>query len=474
MPTTNITLIKGDTKSSGDDFLKTDYRDNIPINMYAVDRPILGAQGYMTMFPGIESYSTGFGRDRGGVYNERFDLHFRVSGEKFISIDSEGVVTELGTVPGTSQASMPFSFLTQAVIADGNMFLYDPVGGFRQITDPDLGNPLDGDWINGYYFLTDGENIYHTELANEEAIDPLKFATAEFLPDPSIGISRTSDNKIIVWGRYSKEDFIDQATTNFAFKRIETRAMKIGIVSTHAKAETDNRFFIVGSSKNEDISIYSIGLGSVEKIATHTIDKIIAKYTEDELLNIRVEARKDADEKFVIFHFLEEVLCFNLEIAKTNGIEYAWSIIKTDVEGENPWRAINGVFDRRNANWVYGDKIDSRIGILDDNICTQYGELIEHILYTPFINMESYSIDRIEIDTIPGQTNINDATLAVSLTYDGQTFSKEYWELYGEPYDYNKRFIKRSLGYVRYWVGFKFRSACQSRMAFGLMKLEYN
>ena len=42
MPIVPITLIKGDKVG-----VETDYRDALPVNMYAVKRDILGAKGYM-------------------------------------------------------------------------------------------------------------------------------------------------------------------------------------------------------------------------------------------------------------------------------------------------------------------------------------------------------------------------------------------------------------------------------------------
>ena len=198
MPEVMLNLIKGDKTS-----VDTDYRDALPVNMYGVIRDILGAQGYMLCYPGLTSFTTGGGIDRGGNYNDRFDAHFRVSGPSLIEIDTDGTVSTLGGVIGTSQAAMPYSFNTQAVIADGRMFLYDATSGFRQITDGDLGNPIDGVWVDGYYFMTDGEYIYHTDITDEESIDPLKYATAEFMPDPSLGVAKTQDNLVLVFGRYS-------------------------------------------------------------------------------------------------------------------------------------------------------------------------------------------------------------------------------------------------------------------------------
>jgi len=468
-----VSLIKGDAIANG---LETDYRDNLPVNFYAVKKEILGANGYMIQYPGITLFGTGFGKDRGGVYNERFSNQYRVSGTKMVSVSSSGVVAELGDIPGASQARMEglYSFNTQAVIADGKFFLYDATTGFREVTDTDLGSPIDGVWVDGYYFMTDGEYIFHTDIADESAIDPLKFATAEFMPDPSNGISKTQDNKVMVWGRYTLEYFLNDASENFAFTRIQNRAQKIGIVATHAKCESGSNFFITGGYKDSAVGVYKVGVGSSIKISTREIDKIIKQYTEPELSDMRMEARTEDDITFILVHLPNETLCFNESTAQSFGIELAWSILRSDTQGRTKYRCINGVNDARLSRWVYGDNQGTNIGLLDNDVCTHYGSIVESILYTAFLNLETYSIDELELETIPGHTTDINAKVAFSLTYDGLTYGKEWWQLYGEPNDYNQRFFLRRLGIVNDWVSFKFRCASASRMAFAIMGVTYS
>lgn len=468
MPETIVNLIKGDRVDP-----KTDYRDALPVNMYAIKKPILGADGYMLCYPGLTKVADGSGVDRGANYNDRFDDLFRVSGDKLIQLNTNNTTTVLGTIPGTLQASMPYSFNTQAVIADGRMFLYSPSSGFSEITDTDLGNPIDGVWVDGYYFLTDGEFIYHTDITDESSIDPLKFATAEFMPDKSLGVGKTQDNKVIVFGRYTIEYFIDVATANFAFQREQTRAQKIGIVATHAKCELGGKWYITGGRKNDAVSVHMLSLGRADKVSTREVDKILAGYTEPELADMRMECRTEDDVAFLLVHLPNETLCFNESISKTFGKDNAWTILKTDVQGDSPYRAINGVFDARKADWIYGDKLNGNIGKLDNSVFTHYGETVEWILYTAFLDLDGMSIDEIEIETIPGNTSFDDATVAFSMTSDGQTYGKEWFNMYGEPLDYGKRFYLRRLGDVRDWTGFKFRGATKSRMSFARTKVTY-
>jgi hypothetical protein len=466
-----ITLIKGEKIG-----VETDYRDALPVNMFAVHREILGAQGYMLEHDGLTSFAIGEGIDRGAVYNDRFSNQYRLSGTSLLSVASDGTAVNLGTIPGTSQARLEdfYSFNTQGAIADGKFFLYDTTVGFREVTDADLGSPIDGIWIDGYYFMTDGEYIFHTDLLDESAIDPLKFATAEFMPDPSNGLSKTQDNKVAVWGRYSLEYFVNAAADNFAFSRVATRAQKIGIVATHAKCESQGLFYIVGGRKGESVSVHVVSLGSSEVIATREIDKILAKYTEPELSDIRVESRVDKNTNFILFHLPEETLCFNQTVAKVFGNKVAWNILKTGVTGESNYRAVNGVFDARNALWIYGDKRDTTIGKLDDTVATHYTTITEWELFSPFINLENFSIDEIEIEIIPGHTSFVNGKVALSFTYNGVTYGTEAWLAYGEPNDYSKRFIVRRLGYVNDWVGIKLRGVSKTKMAFALMEVTYS
>lgn len=467
MPQTVLNLIKGDKVGS-----ETDYRDALPVNMYAVEREMFGVKGYMLQMPGIASHATGSGVDRGAMWNDKQNTQFRVSGTKLLKLDNETVI-ELGDIPGSSQASLDHSFNTQAIVADGRYYLYDETSGFREIEDEDLGTPIDVVWVDGYYFFTDGEFIYHTDIDDESSIDPLKFATAEFIPDYTYGVAKTEDNKVVVFGRYSIEYFVNVASEDFAFQRVPTRALKMGIVGTHCKAEVGGKMYVLGGRRDDAISLHLVGVGSTLKLGTREVDKTIAQYSEDELANARIESFEHDGYTFVIVHLPNETLLFNQSIATAAGIDQAWSILKSDVLGDTAWRAINGVFDQAANRWVFGDRQDSRIGKIDSTVSTHYGDIAEWLLYTPFNYIESASIDEVEIEVIPGFTTEDDATVAISTTYNGLTYGKEWFEMYGEPNDYGKRFIIRRMGYVNDWVSFKLRGANTSRVAFGRAVLTY-
>jgi hypothetical protein len=464
-----IPLIKGDKVSNN-----VDYRDALPVNMFAVNREILGSAGYLINWYGLTELATGQGVDRGAIWVSADGIygHYRVSGDSLISLASNGAVTVIGAIAGTEQVSMDYSFNNLAIVADGKLYYYNPADGLRIIDDADVGSPIDLVWVDGYFFLTDGKDIYHSDITNEESFLPLDFGNAQFMPDPSRGLGKNEDNEIIVFGAFSTEYFVNRGSENFAFQRLNQKAQKIGILGTQCKSELSGKWYTISRRKETSASFHIISLGSEQAISSRETDQVLATYSPDALSTSTVDTMMIDNVEFVIYHLPNHTFIFNQTIAETMGIDKAWSILKSDVLGDNTYRGKNLLLDPRNGKWTIGDKSSSTIGYLDRSTCTQYGDIAEWILYTPFVNMETLSINKLEIETIPGIAPDNDATVAVSITQDGRTYSKEYWNLYGTNLDYGQRFYLRNLGYVRDWIGFKFRGASRARMAFSNLDVE--
>lgn len=467
-----VSLIKGSKMESGG----VDYRDSVPVNMFAVPREELESNGYMYQMYGLTDLTTGSGIDRGGLWvsAEGLESHYRVSGTDLIEVDSAGTVTVLGTVPGTEQCSISYSFNNVIVVGNEQLFYFNPTDGFREITSNGVvGKPIDCVWIKNFIFLTDGKDIYHSTLADEEVFSASDSEEPDFSPDNVVGIAMNKNNELVVFNELSIQHYIDVGDADFAFQNLPSKTSKLGILGTHCKTELNGKFYLLGRRINEKPSCYSYSLGSAQKIASREIEKVLDTYTPDELATTTIDSFTADDVDLIIYHFPRDTYMFNITIAKMVGVGSAWSKIKTDVVGDAPYRAKNIVLDPRNGKMIVGDKIDSRIGELDDSVATHYGAIAEWLLFTPFLKLETLSIDNMEIEIIPGIVNAaKDATVLVSRTDDGRAHGQEWSEEYGAQFDFNNRFIIRTFGYVRHWVGFKFRGASRSRMAFGLLDVE--
>jgi hypothetical protein len=278
---------------------------------------------------------------------------------------------------------------------------------------------------------------------------------------------------VIVFNRYTTEFFVNRATEFFAFQRIEGKAVKCGVVGTHCETELEGKFYVIGGGREEAVSVHVLSAGTYTSIATREVDKILSTYTESELSEAVLETRSEDKDRFLLARLPNHTLLYNATIARNLGKDVAWTIIKTGVN-DVKWRGVNGVFDPRVGKFVYGDNQNSNIGLLDNSIASQYGEAVESIFYSPLLNLESTSIDEMEVQTIPGhQVNPDDVKCSVSLTFNGLSYGKEWFALYGQQTNYGTRFIQRRLGYVRENVGIKVRCVSTERLNFLFIRLEY-
>lgn len=457
-----IPIIIGDKVNSS-----SDYQDAIPVNLIAVTRQVKGAEGYLYSHDGLSQYTYGQGIDRGAIYNERMGKSFRVSGKKLLEITATGS-TVIGDIPGSDLVTLIYSFNSLEIIAEGAVFRYNG-SSLSQVTDPDLGYPISGTWIDGYYFYTDGEYIYHTDISEETSIDPLKFATSEISPDPTKAVGRTQDDLVIVFNRYTTEYFINAGSPQFAFTRLNQKAVSSGIVSTQGWCEMDGSIFMLGGRKGEGVSVHIIGAGQTKSVSTRNVDQIIGKYTELELFKAKLECRLINQDKLLYVHLPSDTLVFNKTIAEKFGVESAWTELRTD---DNGWRAINGIYDPNLNKWFYGDKIDSRIGYLNELTAGHYGQPVHSVFYTPLIPLESASVDELEINTISGYGS-SDVNLFISTTRDGSYHSLEWSKESSVVQQYDYRYIVRRLGYVRRFIGFKFRSYHTDKINFSGLEIKY-
>ena len=465
----SIPLIKGDKVDNN-----VDYRDALPVNYYAVIRDIKGDDGYMLNYYGISGLVTGQGISRGAIWVARtgFEGQYRVSGTKLIKVNSNETITVIGDIPGNDQCSMTYSLNNLAIVSSKKLYYYNPADGLRQITDSNIGDIIDIVWADFKFVGTDGEFLFQSNATNEEEYEPLDFSGSDFQPDKIWGVGLNEDNELVAFNDLTTEYFVNSGANNFSYTRIQLKAIKAGIAGTHAKAEYKDKWYALTRRSNTQYQFSIIQSGSSESITSREIEKVLANYSADQLSKTVIEVFTKDSVTWVIAHLPDKTLAFNESVAKSYGVGLAWSILKTDVYGDKTYRGKDMVFDPDLSKWCIGDKLNNNIGFLDDSKCTHYGEIVEGLLFTPLINLESLSVDKLEIETIPGIAPDNDATVFLSHTEDLRIYGQEWTKEYGANLDYNNNFEVRRLGYIRKHVAFKLRTASRSRMAFSNFDIE--
>lgn len=460
----SIPLIKGDKADNN-----TDYRDSLPVNYYAVLRDIYGELGYYINYYGLTEIMQGVGVSRGAIWVARPELEgeYRVSGSLLIKVNRDNTYTDLGVITGSGQCSLTYSLNNLAIVSDKNLYYYNPTDGLRLITSSGVvGDIIDIVWADFRFIATDGEYLYQSSELDEEVFDPLDFTGSDFQPDKIIGVALDEDNELIAFNAFTTESFFNVGTDNFTYTRISQKAIKSGIIGTHAKAEYKDQWFCLSRRINTQPQFTIMQSGTSESITSREIEKVLATYTDSQLSTTVIEVfTKDAT-TWMIAHLPDKTLKFNYTLSKTIGVNLAWSILKTDILGDLTYRGKDVVYNPEYSEWTIGDKRDATIGFLDDSVCTHYNDIVEGLLYTPSIRIESLSINKIEVQTLPGISPDNDATVFISRSDDLRVDGNEWTQLYGNNLDYNQNFEVRRLGYVRKNVSFRIRTASRSRMSF--------
>lgn len=471
MPTLNIPIHRGDHSD-----LTPDWRDLLPVNMFFVPRPLLGTVGYLRSSYGFTQFGTAVGIDRGGIFSNRFNNHYRVSGQSFVSVDSQGTVLTIGDIPLEGQTILNDTFQNIAITNAETVYLYNETDGLRQIMSGVLGQVFDTTYINQRLIHTDGERLIVSNPGQDDVYDAGNTGSAETLPDGIVGVGRLF-NKLLAFGSNGIEWFFDAGLQNFPFQRIEAQYIPIGLVGTHAKTlYVDNdgnpTYAFIGSGENEPCAVHLIGQANAPKISTREIDEILLTYTKEELSNAVLERRKYEHNDFLICHLDRHTLQYDKAASTATG-EPMWTIQKTGITGQSPTRWVNGIFDNRINNWVYGDKLDGRLGLLDKNTSNQYGGIVEEVFYSPLIYLERLSVHELKLEDLPGRMDQgDDPRLFFSITEDdGVTYGQSELLDMGQKGEYSRNFYLRTLGYYDDSVGFRFRKVDENPMAIAKLQI---
>ena len=105
------------------------------------------------------------------------------------------------------------------------------------------------------------------------------------------------------------------------------------------------------------------------------------KYKESELKDLLLETFLFNNHEFIMMHLPNETLVWD-------GSQAVWFMLKSDIEGDKPYTGRHVIYNHEEGLTI-GDKSVGRVGLLDDDVSSQYGELVEFLLYTPFIRVNN-------------------------------------------------------------------------------------
>lgn len=422
------------------------FRDALPRNLVVVPKSTGVSTSYLKTSPGIVQFSTGPGTDRGGInWN---GLMYRAMGSKLVRIDDTGTVTELGDIGAGGYCVFDYGFDRLAVWSGGRLYYYTTSGIFVQVTDSDLGLVKGGCWIAGYFVSTDSTNIIVTELNDPTSVDPLKYGSSESDADPIMTV-RKLQGQIIAFNRNTIETYANVGGTGFPFQVSQGAQVATGAIGTNAVAEFGGTFAFVGSSRNAPPSVYMMGSGTAEPIATREIEQILATYSEQQLSAIVVESQSDNTHKFLYIHLPDKTLIFDLAASQALK-QPIWLVRNSGLTSTDVYRMRGLVYVY--GKWIGGDPTTSYVGSFSDTTTNHYSSSSAWEFSTPIVYNEAKSaiIHELQLITLPGRVPLSEnPTVRTSYSHDGESWSQEFSVSAGKQGDHSKRISWRTQGMLR-------------------------
>jgi hypothetical protein len=455
-----IQLLSGIFTDTGADF-----RRSYPLNLTAVPLENGISKGYLRTADGMVEFANSIfsgASDRGAINWQ--GICYRVIGEWLTRVNANQTIDYLGQVADDGKRCVIVNgFDRLAISSGGNLYYWSPTLGLVQVTDPDLGLVLDVVWAAGYYLTTDGEFIVQSELNDPLEFNPLKYGSSEASPDP-INSLLFIRNELVAINRYTVEYFDNIGGSGFAWQRIEGAMIPKGSIGTHASTYYLESFAFVGGGYNEGLSVYLAGPGQVVKLATREIETILQGYTEAELAGISTESRADKVNQFLYIHLPDQTLVYDAAASEVVG-EPVWTVHTSGEQGQLSYRARN--FVQCYGKWLFGDNQSLKIGYLTPDDARQFGQTVPWQFDTVLLYNEGRGavFHDLELVRLPGRQSINpllpaptqDATVFLSYTDNGLSWSNPRSSLKTRPGNYEARTCWRRLGHMKQWRGMRLR-----------------
>jgi hypothetical protein len=233
------------------------------------------AQTVIRRAPGLVTFcETSYAAFRGAIYVSPYI--YAAFDDKFVTITSAGVVTEIGDAPGDGTVyfarnnKVPVPDIV--AVADGASFLITS-SSVTDLGDADLPDSASVCSVDGYFMWAIADGRAFASGINDTTVSSLDFAKAESNPDGLLrGIGFRS--QLYLCGSASIEIWSNTGNaTGFPFTR--ATVLPRGLIGADAIAGQDDGFSKQVMFVGDDCQVYALDGYNLSKISTPDLDYII-------------------------------------------------------------------------------------------------------------------------------------------------------------------------------------------------------
>ena len=463
-----------------------EFRTAYPHNLIPVFKDTGISKYFLRSAEGLTRFDDGTvtltGTDRGGINWK--GTCYRVIGTNFVSVSQSGTITVLGHVPDDGNpVSMAYGYSNQGIgiVAGKTLWFYTiqkPDGTtqtnptLQQCTDPNVGSPIDLEWMAGYFVMTDGVSAFVTQLANQFTINSQLFGSSSNQPDPMNCVWRFR-NELYLGNRYQIPVLDNTGGTGFPFTENEGATIQKGVIGPQAMCKTSQGFAFIGSAQDEEPSVWlSVGLGIATEIATREIVLIMGTYTEQQLYGATLEYRKEKTAQYIYLHLPDYTFVYDVASSQRVG-EPIWFMLDSSSDGTGAWRGWHPVYCY--GKFIFGDKTTAQLAFIDGTTAQQYGVNAHWQFDTIYAYNGGHAVqvNAIELMGTYGRAALGDSpTVSMQYSNDGRTWSAPRYVSTGEQGETKKRVQWRPKNFFRNFRSFRFAGFNAAPVSFAALEFE--
>lgn len=329
-----------------------------------------------------------------------------------------------------------------------NSWIYNSGSGvLSQISDVDFDGQVNyATYMAGFFvFLKKDSNVFFcSDLRQGLVYDALDFASAESDPDNLVA-AESLNGVLYLFGETTCEQWYLPGGTGagFPFVKATSGTIQKGCAAPRSLVEFNGSLIWIGGGKNEKPAIWATSGGQPTKISTPAIDVLINSGGAEKLAQAYQCNWSSRGHSFITFT-IPDVCCVQYD--STTGL---WATRESKFDGNIiPWR-VAGLVSAYDVQ-IVSDNLDGRLGIMDDEIYTEYDENIASYFVAPAFDNggKPFTINSVELMMETGTAPIGATPeMRISVSSDGgRTFSPDISVEMGETGDYERRLMWDMLG----------------------------
>jgi len=223
-------------------------------------------------FPGLVLFSAGVNRDR-GMFTHK-NVVYQVSGTDLVSINSAGVRTVLGVIPGKGRCIFDALVDSIIIVTGGRVFEWDQTT-LTEGDPADFETPKSVTVINNQAIYDGDESRFCVSDVGEPlTINGLNYGSAESKADEMV--RPFAFNEVVrMFGTETVEGWWNSGEGNPPFDRLEGGILNIGLKALESVAVNDRNLYFLGT----DSQVYVISGGDAVAISPQPITREIDQFT---------------------------------------------------------------------------------------------------------------------------------------------------------------------------------------------------